>query len=485
MQKKMWGLAGLLSICLLATPAEAAKLAELEASLTGTGSEETVALYGDQLSGGSNYYHNLLLLVSDKEGKLKTAFTPSIRGGYYPLLKTFATADKHQEVILAAAQGAADTDVAYRVIDFSHPGKVKETFSGSENFGVTTTAQYQDGRRFRVICHLEGAPKILDAAVGDKDSLHVFDAEGQVQKTYLRPQVTNLVALTPVDGRLLSTQKIFDADGTTLLGQLYITWNREKENWEPREVHLDVTDAGDESKLEKSKVNSAAAAGNWQLYSRSYAHQGVEVAYPEVAVTGAPVVQNKINDALQSWLKEDKKNCQQAYRLEFVGPRLLSLIAFREEGEGQITEKIFNFNMETGEEIAFKEMFNYRDKDFLPLLNLIGQPKDSIKDLPRDWYFNGGTFVFILPEADLKGHTGDGYGQASFIPTPAEKAERQKLQKKAVVAKKQEAKLKKRAIPKAVFNPDGSFTKGQPLEVGVGAGYLVKFVNDKRLPASK
>ena len=61
----------------------------------------------------------------------------------------------------------------------------------------------------------------------------------------------------------------------------------------------------------------------------------------------------------------------------------------------------------------------------------------------------------------------------------------QKLQKKAVVAKKQEAKLKKRAIPKAVFNPDGSFTKGQPLEVGVGAGYLVKFVNDKRLPASK
>jgi hypothetical protein len=484
MQKKIWGLAGLLSLCLLATPAEAAKLAEVEASLTGAGSAETVTLYGDQLAGGSNYYHNLLLMVTDRDGQLKTAFTPSLRGGYHPLLKIF-TAAKHQEVLLAAAQGDADTDVAYRVVDFSQPGKVRETFSGIENFGVTTTAQYMDGRRFRVICHLEGMPKILDAATDDKDSLHVFDAEGKVQKKYLRPQVTNLVALTPVDGRLLSTQKIFDADGTTLLGQLYITWNREKETWVPQEVHLDVTDAGDESKLEKSKVNSSAAAGNWQLYSRSYVHQGVEVAYPEVAVTGAPEVQNKINDAIQSWLQEDKKNSQQAYRLEFAGPRLLSLIAFRQDGEGQITEKIFNFNMETGAEITFKEMFNYRDKDFLPLLNLIGQPKNSIKLLPRAWYYNGGTFVFILPEADLHGRRTGGSDRGYFEPTPAEKAQPEKLKRQAAAAKQQEVKLKQRAVPKAVFNPDGSFTKGQPLEVGVGAGYLVKFVNDKRLPASK
>jgi hypothetical protein len=119
-------------------------------------------------------------MVTDSEGRLKTAFTPSIRGGYHPLLKTFTLGKKHQEVFLAAAQGEADTDVAYRVVDFSHAHKVKETFSGVENFGVTTTAQYLDGRRFRVICHSgEHARKILDAATDDKDSLHVFDAEVQ------------------------------------------------------------------------------------------------------------------------------------------------------------------------------------------------------------------------------------------------------------------------------------------------------------------
>jgi hypothetical protein len=155
----------------------------------------------------------------------------------------------------------------------------------------------------------------------------------------------------------LSTQKIFDADGTTLLGQLYITWNREKEGGLGAPGSTSGRDGCrmTNPRWKKSKVNSSAAAGNWQLYSRSYVHQGVEVAYPEVAVTGAPEVQNKINDCDPGWLQEDKKNCQQAYRLEFAGPRLLSMIAFRQDGEGQITEKIFNFNMETGAEISLSK----------------------------------------------------------------------------------------------------------------------------------
>jgi hypothetical protein len=52
---------------------------------------------------------------------------------------------------------------------------------------------------------------------------------------------------------------------------------------------------------------------------------------------------------------------------------------------------------------------------------------------------------------------------------------------KAVVAKGQ----KKAIVPQAWTAPDGSFIRGQHKEVGVGAGYMVKFVTDKKLPLSR
>lgn len=489
MQKKIWGLAGLVSLCLLTTNVEAVKLAEVNAAVTGKDNLETVTLYGDKLSSGSDYYHNLLLMVTDKEGKLKTAFTPSIRGGYFPFLKTVSRAGTQTEILLAVAQGEADRDVAYRLVDFSNPDKVKETFSGIDNFGITTTTQYLEGRRFRVSCDLSGAAKVFEAAVGESDQLHVFDAAGKVQKAYLRPQVTKIVALTPVQEKLLSTQNILDADGTTLLGQLYITWDwdKEKQVWVPGSVHWDTTDTDEDVKLEKARVNSSAAAGNWQLYNRTYVHQGVEISYPEVAVAGKPDVQNKINAVIQDWLKTDTKNSQQAYRLEFTGPRLLSMLAFRQTGEDQVTEKIFNFNMETGATIPFQDMFNYKDQDFKALLNLLGVPQNSVQGLPRDWYYNGGTFVFILPEADIgrkKEYRGEKVVPVEKNMLPGSGSEIKKTGKKVAVAGESREKLKKQPVPKAVFNADGSFTKGQPQEVGIGAGYLVKFVIDKKLPSS-
>lgn len=489
MQKIIWGLAGLVSLCLLTTNVEAVKLAEVNAAVTGKDNLETVTLYGDKLSSGSDYYHNLLLMVTDKEGKLKTAFTPSIRGGYFPFLKTVNRAGAQTEILLAVAQGEADRDVAYRLVDFSNPGKVKETFSGIDNFGITTTTQYLDGRRFRVSCDIHGNAKVLESGMGESDQLHVFDAAGKVQKAYLRPQVTKIVALTPVQEQLLSTQNILDADGTTLLGQLYITWDwdKEKQVWAPGSVHWDTTDTDEDVKLEKARVNSSAAAGNWQLYNRTYVHQGVEISYPEVAVAGKPDVQNKINAALQDWLKADTKNSQQAYRLEFTGPRLLSMLAFRQDGEDQVTEKIFNFNMETGAMVSFQDMFIYKDNDFKALLNLLGVPQNSVKGLPRDWYYNGGTFVFILPEANI-GKSKEYNSEKKVVPAekavlPANGTDAKKPVKKMDI-KDDRRNLKKQPLPKAVFNADGSFTKGQPQEIGIGAGYLVKFVVDKKLPSS-
>jgi hypothetical protein len=485
MKYNLAGVLGMLFLAGITCTADAAKLAEIQADLRGTGTEETVTLYGDTLAGGSNYYHNLMLMVTDEDGKLITAYTPSLKGGYNLLLNKAPAGkgSKKETVILTAPQGTAGESVAYRVLDFGKSDKVKETFTDVDSLGITTNTAYLSGNRFKVSCDINGSLRLLEGDVNGSDKLHVFDADGNVQKQYLRPMVTGLLSLIPLDGKLYSSQNIVDADGTTVLGVLYTTWEWEKETWTPKDVQLENSDTHEENKLTRAKINANASAGKWHLYSKSYVQKGIETTYAEVAIEGEPELQNKINETIQTWVHSDKDSEQQAYRLEFAGPSLLSFVAFKEDANNIVTEKMFNFNMKTGETVSVKEMFNYKDKDFLPILNLLGRPKNSVTSLPIAWYYNGGTFVFILNEADLA-HvhiTGTDNLAPAKITKNKTVAKTTTVVPKAVTAKTH----KKAVVPKAWIAPDGSFIKGQHKEVGVGAGYMVKFVTDKKLPLSR
>jgi hypothetical protein len=161
--------------------------------------KETVTLYGDTLAGGSNYYHNLMLMVTDADGKLITAYTPSLKGGYNLLLSKAPAGkgSKKETVILAAPQGTAGESVAYRVLDFGKSDKVKETFTDVDSLGITTSTAYLSGNRFKVSCDVNGSLRLLEGDVNGSDKLHVFDTDGNVQKQYLRPMVTGLLSLIP------------------------------------------------------------------------------------------------------------------------------------------------------------------------------------------------------------------------------------------------------------------------------------------------
>jgi hypothetical protein len=106
-----------------------------------------------------------------------------------------------------------------------------------------------------------------------------------------------------------------------------------------------------------------------------------------------------------------------------------------------------------------------------------------VTSLPIEWSYNGGTFVFILNEADLT-HV---HSTGTDSIAPARITKNKAVAKTTVaVPKAVGAKSHKKAIvPKAWTAPDGSFIKGQHKEVGVGAGYMVKFVTDKKLPLSR
>ena len=70
-----------------ALAAEPVCLASIEADTDGNGTQETAELWGSKLTGGSSYYGDLLLMIKDGSGKLITAYTPSLEGGYANILQ--------------------------------------------------------------------------------------------------------------------------------------------------------------------------------------------------------------------------------------------------------------------------------------------------------------------------------------------------------------------------------------------------------------
>ena len=57
-------------------------LALLQLDVDGNGSLETVELYGGQMTRGSSYRNDFLLLLKGSDSELLTAYVPSINGGY-------------------------------------------------------------------------------------------------------------------------------------------------------------------------------------------------------------------------------------------------------------------------------------------------------------------------------------------------------------------------------------------------------------------
>lgn len=426
--------------------AGAVNLATVQADLYGDGVKETVELYGEQLVPGSGYYQQLVLMVKDAEGKLQTAYNPDLRGGYNCLLEVVPGREKQQEILLTAAQGVAGDEIACRMYDFSTRAQVQTSFTAAQNLGVVTDAAYLDGKFYKLSYQIDGASRLAlrEIPEGTGDALQIFRGDGTVKKPYLHPFISNLTSLTLADKKLYTLQNITGADRRSLLGLVGTVWQRDAAGWKAEAVTLKSQDLTEQEKLEAAKVNVNAGSKKWQLYARGYWQDNTDVCYPVVAVAEAPAVQNKINSSLEAWSSTAKPLEDRAYRVHFAGPNLLSLTLYKENAQGEIEKKHFNFNMHTGGDISVKAMFNTKDKDFLPLLNLIGTPAGTAVTLPDSWYYNGRMFVFALPEEQVRQST--------------------QVQKRVVGAK---------PLPK------------QKKELAVEAADLYKFVLDRTLPRTK
>ena len=117
----------------------------------------TAELWGDRLPSG--YSEDLLVLLKDERGKLVTAYAPSIKGGYYPMLEAVQVklVDKKaatdagnesvseakqaaQQLLVSVGQGDWQAASEFRILDFAERNKVQELFSSADSMGLVSKA---------------------------------------------------------------------------------------------------------------------------------------------------------------------------------------------------------------------------------------------------------------------------------------------------------------------------------------------------------
>lgn len=475
-------IAAVTGLCLLNfSGAEAGELlAQIDADLKGDGSTYTVKLEGSRLTEKADYFRDLMLVVKDSEGHMRSAWKPNLDGAYNCILAKIPEPvlnSKKESIVLIAGQGGAENLPVWRIIDFGKDGAVRELFSAEDSLGLTVRSDYIAGNRFTIECEspLTNDTVSLQGKAGNVYG--VFNEDGEPVKGYLKPVVSPVISLVEDAEKqnvLYGVQDVYAADLRTVLGEIsyelilkeaILPDGSEKLMWMPENIVLHakysednaaesagsgdkagaakdagsddkagaVKDAGLDDKAgdakaagsDKEKVedgekkaaemaeeadekiiyNRPVAAGNWQVYPViRYDKKDLCNAYPVVSVEAEPELQNKINEQIEKWRNEGAFSAEAKYRVAFAGEQLMSLVCFRKDisDNGVKTDvAIFNFDMRTGKNLALKDMFDLKNKDFKEVLNLAGQPAGAFEEgNAAVWFYDGDDFYF----ADEAGH---------------------------------------------------------------------------------
>lgn len=377
MKIKMMLAAALCSSMLCLGSASAADTLLASTQLTLPQGAATAELWGDRLPNG--YANDLLLLLKDEDGQLLTAYAPSIKGGYNCLLLPVQlSADKvgGQQLLISAGQGDWRTGSEYRVLSFADKKKVQEVFGAAESLGLVTQAYIKEGKVHVTLA--DGSKSELEPAAGTSVS------EGETS-------YGGLYSLTAhdVDGdgadELLGSQQL--VQHKQALADVGAVWQLDKESKKWKQSALTIMTLSPSPK--GNTVNNGLDFKAGTILVRKMVVPGGEATYPVFA--GKDVeLQNKVNKLLA----DESKNYLQAFyqgkadmafKVLRADDKLLSLQLI--SGKTSFVHHHVNINMQTGKEIRLDEVLNAKDKDLLPLLNVLNTNK-AVKytQLPEEWY---------------------------------------------------------------------------------------------------
>lgn len=385
---KIKNLLGVMACCAALVAGSAAQAEETllaQETLPLEQGEATAELWGDKLANG--YAQDLLVFLKDKNGKILTAYAPTIKGGYNCLLNVvnLEGKEKWSQLLVSAGQGDWRASSEFRVLSFADVKNVQELFGQTESMGIVANAFIKDGRLELTLANGSTESVKLDAGVQAED--------GSVAYGGLHSLAAWDIDDDGVD-ELLGSQRL--VQGKTALADVGAIWKRDKEGkkWETigtTIMTLAPVSAG-------NTVNDGIECKAGTLLPRRLVVRGGEATFPVFASKDLEL-QDKVNKAL--WLPNMENltlfyagKADMAFKVMRATDHLLSVQLI--SGKTQFRHQYVNINLKTGEEIKLGELLNTKDKDLLPLLNLLSSNKRvKFMQLPDEWYIEGKN-LFLL-----------------------------------------------------------------------------------------
>ena len=408
--KSSWKIHVLTLGCMLALagPAAAAETLLAKTDLRLADASVTAELWGDRLPSG--YSDDLLVLLKDEQGSLVTAYAPSIKGGYYPMLEAVqvkpapkkavatgsvgtvaqsgktaqgASAEAAQQLLLSVGQGDWQAPSEFRVLDFADTKKVAELFSSAESMGLVSRVyikeeklhvELKDGQQNVATLPKDMAPGRL--YYGGLHSLTAYDVDGDGQQ------------------ELLGTQQL--AGGKQNVADVGAIWQLQSDDkWK----HTNITIMTTTPTPKSNTVNDGKEIATGVILPRKIVVPGGEATYP-VFVSKDVELQNKLNELLRKECAEYLASFYQgradmAFKVISATDKLVSLELI--SGKTSFLHHHINLDPKTGNIVKLDQLLNTQDPDLLPLLRLLCTNKNIQLEqkLPAEWYIEGSN-LFLL-----------------------------------------------------------------------------------------
>ena len=378
----------------LAGPAAAADTLLAKTALQLDKGSVTAELWGDRLPSG--YSEDLLVLLKDERGKLVTAYAPSIKGGYYPMLEAVQVkpVDKKaatdagnesvseakqaaQQLLVSVGQGDWQAASEFRILDFAERNKVQELFSSADSMGLVSKAYSNEEKLYVTL--KDGQQNVVNLPEGVSSnriyygglySLTAHDLDGDGQQ------------------ELLGAQQL--VNGKQNVADVGAVWQLDGEKkWKQSNVTIMTTSPTPKS----NTVNDGKEVATGVILPRKMVVPGGEATYPTF-VSHDVELQNKINRLLQSECAEYLDSFYQgkadmAFKVITANEHIISLQLI--SGKSKFKHHHVNINPSTGELIKLNQILNYKDPDLMPLLRLLCTNKNMMLEYqpPAEWYIEG------------------------------------------------------------------------------------------------
>ena len=378
----------------MAGPAAAADTLLAKTALQLDKGSVTAELWGDRLPSG--YSEDLLVLLKDERGKLVTAYAPSIKGGYYPILEAVQVkpVDKKaatdagnesvseakqaaQQLLVSVGQGDWQAASEFRILDFAERNKVQELFSSADSMGLVSKAYSNEEKLYVTLKdgqkNVANLPKGVSSNriyYGGLYSLTAHDLDGDGQQ------------------ELLGAQQL--VNGKQNVADVGAVWQLDGEKkWKQSNVTIMTTSPTPKS----NTVNDGKEVATGVILPRKMVVPGGEATYPTF-VSHDVELQNKINRLLQSECAEYLDSFYQgkadmAFKVITANEHIISLQLI--SGKSKFKHHHVNINPSTGELIKLNQILNYKDPDLMPLLRLLCTNKNMMLEYqpPAEWYIEG------------------------------------------------------------------------------------------------